>query len=578
VIIVAAPLLFTRSGFGVDFTNYLWIVWVASKSLAQYGHLNYFINTTTIGIFYPWFAFDGGTLYGIAGGASDLVGDHAVVGFIGVTMLAIGGAYGGTLWLARQLGVRRLIAHAPALAVVTSAYYITNLYGRGEWPEFIATSVIPPLIASGVHLARARAWRPLPIAIFVASAVVFTGSHNITLLWGTTVAAGTLIVLWIAQGAPRDLPYRRLGMLCGLGLTSTLVNAWFLLPDVAYGRYLIVGSPPTSSIWPETSEFNTPSVLFDPLRQVPAGSGTPALYVQAPVWFLAWGLVALALLLWRRPIAGALRRALVAMCVVIALLLAMMTIGSFWDYVSFPFNEIQFPYRLGSYLFFAVAGLVLVGVLALQRIADAGGSRLLVRGLRSGLALVCTISLSLCIWQQWVPNTLFTISYKNREDALRSVDVLPRSWYDAGIYRDGHAPTLEVPPGRALLLDPHSVRNGRFDALVNVPPGPEPIRTNIGSGDYITHISGLQRLGRDPLGYTVVRRPNGGSGPVHVVVEAAHGALIKLSQALSIVAICAIALVLLFTGLRTRRARRSTRVALPDVHERAPSETSASAV
>jgi hypothetical protein len=40
---------------------------------------------------------------------------------------------------------------APALAVVTSAYYVTDLYGRGAWPEFMATSAMAPLLA--VHIA-----------------------------------------------------------------------------------------------------------------------------------------------------------------------------------------------------------------------------------------------------------------------------------------------------------------------------------------------------------------------------------------------------------------------------------------
>src|ERR1700684_4259907 len=38
VLLVAAPMLFTKSGFAVDFTNHLWLTWVAGKALAQAGH------------------------------------------------------------------------------------------------------------------------------------------------------------------------------------------------------------------------------------------------------------------------------------------------------------------------------------------------------------------------------------------------------------------------------------------------------------------------------------------------------------------------------------------------------------
>src|SRR5262249_42306499 len=151
----------------VDFTNHLWLVWVAGKAFVQAGHPTYFINTTTQGVFNPWFAFYGGTLYMITGAISELLGGHPVIAYVGVTMLAIAGCYLGTLCPARQFGLRGWIAHAPALAVVTSAYYITNLYGRGAWPEFVAVSSIPPLIASGVWLTRSPAWRPWPVLAFV---------------------------------------------------------------------------------------------------------------------------------------------------------------------------------------------------------------------------------------------------------------------------------------------------------------------------------------------------------------------------------------------------------------------------
>ncbi len=35
VILVAAPLLFTRSGFALDFTNSLWLAWAAGKEPSQ---------------------------------------------------------------------------------------------------------------------------------------------------------------------------------------------------------------------------------------------------------------------------------------------------------------------------------------------------------------------------------------------------------------------------------------------------------------------------------------------------------------------------------------------------------------
>ena len=560
---VAAPLLFTRSGFALDFTNHLWLVWAAGRALVESGHPSYFINTTTQGVFNPWFAFYGGTLYMTTGAISELFGGHPVIAYVGVTVLAIAGAYAGTLWLGRQFGLRGWIAHAPALTVVTSAYYITNLYGRGAWAELIAASSIPPLLASGVHLIRVPAWRPWPVLVFVVSAVFFTGSHNVTLLWGTTIAVIALLVLWISLGCPRRLPYRRLAMVAGLGLTATLINSWFLVTDIAHaGDVKAHVAFSSSTVASFTSMFDTPAVVLDPLRQVPARSTTPALYVQAPDWFLIWGLLAGLLLLGTRSTSRGLRRAWAAATIVVALLLGMIMLKPFWEHLPKPFTQIQFPYRLDTFVVYAVAGLVLVGALALQRSANERPQRA-TRPLLLALLVVIAVSFGLSQWQEWVP----TVSVlKNRAEALVSPNILPRSWYDGGSYLDSSAPIVVAPPGRTLTIPPSQVQGDRFAAWMQVPAGRQPTQTNIAGGDYLVRIVGLEWLGRGPNGYAVVRRPNDGSGPVRVTVETASSRAVKLGWALSILAILGIVAVLIVTGARARRATRSIPAEHSDTH------------
>jgi len=540
VLVVAAPLLLTSSGFAGDFTNHLWAVWTAGRNLVHAGHPSYFINAEGLGVFYPFFAFYGGTLYAITGALAELTGDP-VKTFVAVTVLAVAGSYAGMLWLGRELGLKGWTAHAPALVVVTSAYYITNLYGRAAWPEFMATAALSPLIASGVYLARAKQWRVWPVLVFVVSTVIFTGSHNITLIWGSTMIALALLIVWFAFGAPRQLPYRRLAEVGGLGMVAVLVNAWFLLPDIAYGKNVVIGGAGsgTSAVF-----FNTPNVLLYPLRLVPSLSTTRALYVQAPDWFLAWGLVAGALLLLaRRPASRRLRRAWIAMAVLVALVMGLIMVEPVLNAAPFPFSEIQFAYRLGSYLTYAVAGLVLVGAMALARTTSLHSQRA-TKGLRFALAGVCIISFSLCVWQLWVPSTLTPNSYKDRGEALASVNVLPHSWYDLESYRDANTPPATASPGRVLIIEPNWVQGDRFDGWMEVPPGPAPIQTNISAGGYFVHISGLERVGRGYADYAVVRRVDGGTGPVHVVVETTHSLLIGLARALSILATLIILVIL----------------------------------
>ncbi len=555
VVLIAAPMLFTSSGFAVDFTNHLWLIWAAGHALVQSGHPSYFLNATGMGVFYPWFAFYGGTLYMIVGGISEIIGGHPILAYVGVTTLAIAGSYLGMIWLARELGLRGWMSHAPALAVVTSAYYITNLYGRGAWTEFMATAVIAPLLASGVHLVRASSWRPWPILVFVVSAVIFTGSHNITLLWGSTVAILASVIMWLALGRPRQLPTRRLAMLGGLGAASVAVNAWYLLPDIGYAHDVRAHAEALAAA--SASFFDTPAILLDPLRKVPVESTTPALFVQVPVWFLVWGLVAGGLLLWRRRSHDRLRGAWIGITILVGVLLGMIMFTGLWSVMPFPFDEIQFPYRLGSYVFYAVSGLALVGALALQRAATEGRADRMIRGLRLGLAAVCAVSVGLCVWQQWVPNTLFREwSYLNRREALVSVNKVPRTWYDPGSYDDNEARVVSVPSGRSLNIDPSQVHGDRFAAWMHVPSGLAPIQTNIAGGSYLVHLSGLTWVGRDQYGYAVVRRETAGSGPVHVVVETTSSAALALGWAISIMAILAIFAILAWASVQSLRARR----------------------
>ncbi|HEY2767479.1 MAG TPA: hypothetical protein VGI76_04440 [Solirubrobacteraceae bacterium] len=558
VFTVCAPILLTRSGFAKDFTNSLWMAWVAGKALVQAGHPGFFVNTTTLGVFYPLFAFYGGPLYAYTGAASELLGGHAEIAFICATMLAILGVYGGILWLGREFGLRGLAAHAPALAALTSAYYMTNLYGRGDWTEFMVTSSLAPLAASGVYLARTGRWHPLPMAIFIASVVLLTAGHNITLLWGTTLGVATLLLVWIAQGASRSLPFGRLAVLGGLGLIGALINAWYLIPDIAYASKVAVAhSQPTStSIWTTMKGFNLPDVVLYPFRRVPSESTTPALYVQAPDWFLAWGLAAAALLLWRPAVGGALRRVWVCVGMLIVLIFGMMFVRQFWQFVHYPFNEIQAPYRLGTYLFYAVAGLVLIAALALQRAEACGCSKVVLGGLRIGLVGAVAMSLALCLWQLWVPHTRSGGSYANRSAALASATTMPTSWYTVGDYVDWQARTVAVPANRTLFLPPSAVQGDRFDALMNVPPGSQPIQTNIAGGSYLVHIAGLQLVGRNSEDLAIVKRIDGGSGPVRVVVETAHGAPIEAGRVISALALLVTIIILGCAAMRPVWVRR----------------------
>jgi hypothetical protein len=551
LLVVTGPLLFTRNGFASDFTNHLWLTWVAARGLARTWHPEYFINAPGLGTFYPHFAFYGGPLDNLTGALTDALGGHPVPGFLVMTVLGVLGCYLGIVWLGRQFGLAGWMAHVPALTAITAAYYVTELYGRGGWTELMATSAIAPMFASGLHLVRSPRWRPGSVVVFAASVVIFTGSHPITLLWGTLISALDLLIIWLALGLPRRLPYRRLVRVALLGVASTAINAWALVPGLLYTSD-VVASNTRPTTWRETSVLNSVGVQLNPFRFVPRQMGKAAFYLESPVWFLGWGLLVGVLLLRRDRSLGRLRRVWFAALLAVALPLGLILYGPIWKHIHYPFDQIQFPYRLGTYVLYGAAGLVLVGALTLQRSAHARSQPLLA-ALRGGLVLVVAVSVGLCLWQDWIPESRGSISYANRGHALVSPNSVPRSWYDPGVYRDVQAPVVSAAENRVLIIEPDLIRGDRFAEWLTPPPGPEPIQTNIGGGAYLVHISGLQRIGRNPEGYTVVRRPDGGRGPVRVVIETAHTLPLELGWVLSLLAIAAVAGVILFTGVRTLR-------------------------
>ena len=402
VAVMASPILITNRGLNGDVTNTMWMGTAMSHSLAHGLPPTFFTSThSTItsttthgGVFYPLFVFYGGPFYVCLGVLILLLGGSAPAAFAVLVTLAFSAAYGGAIWISRQCGLRSWLSYVPGVVVVTAPYYLTDLYGRGDIPEFVCLSMIPLIVASATHLVRTRSWTPGPTALLIVSVIVFTGSHNISLLWDTLIGVTTLVVLG-AMLRPSALPMKRLCGVAGLIILATMVNGWYLLPDAVLSRTTLAATSKGLS----ATFFDSLGLLFNPLRAVPSQSTTPALYVQAPVWFLVWSL-GCGVLLGGKSSFATLRKAWTALAVVLVAVIALAIDTQLWKFLPAELQVIQFPYRLNGYVLLLIAALVLVSLLALQHELSRGErSNLVSMSLVASLVAVIAISTSLGVWQ-----------------------------------------------------------------------------------------------------------------------------------------------------------------------------------
>jgi hypothetical protein len=361
--LLARPMVIGRTFVGWDWYSHQWYIWHQAGSLKATGLPSLFAHDPSA-VFISHYAFYGGTLYTLAGVVTVIVGD-AGTAMVLVLIGAFAAAYAGWFWLARQAGVTTWAAHAPAVLFVTAPYYLAMVYSTGGFAEFIAISMIPLLIASTFAVLRAERLRAGPAALLAISAMLFTGSHNIALLWGSTVLAILGVALFaVIPALRRTLSRRGVTRVALIAVPAVMVNGWFLLPDVVYQSHTNIAAFTEMA----KEQLGIAMYLVQPSKLWSLGRATawpnvPHHALQLPVLGFAWILVGLALARasWRT---SWFRGVLVLVAAIAALYLLMTRFSLLWGLPK-PYNNVQFSYRLESYILLAFAGAV-VGVLALM--------------------------------------------------------------------------------------------------------------------------------------------------------------------------------------------------------------------
>jgi hypothetical protein len=541
-----APVFFSGRTLGPDWTNHLWLVSVQSDAISN-GGPTLFAHSDAFGVFYPFFAFYGGTLYAIAGALSAALGGQPLIAYVVMWFFGLLMAYGGMLWLSFQAGLRGWQAHAAPVVVVTAAYYMTNAYQRGTWPELMAVSAIPLLLASAVSILRAPRVAFGPAAAFVVATIVFTGSHNITLLWGT-IAIGALALVAVATvPSLRRFPRRQVLALLGLGALGVAVSAWFLLPDLAYSNRTLISGPRNSLSFVAIDWFATPGNVFSLWRHTtPVFAPKYALYTQLPLLVLVWAVVAGGFSLKAKVNARVLQVA-AGLVAVIVLFGALLMLKEPWRHMPRPLTLIQFTFRLESYIIIALGLLIAVLLRATNLWRDR--SPRIARALELALVVALVFGFGQAVWQSWGPGT--SSGGSTRAQATHDPQQSPPGWTASTDYRDRSAKVFGGPP--PLDFDPKATKGDRVTITVT---GTGARATNVPSGPYLAKVSGARELGRTPEGFQVVQPVAHGNGPIKLGVEPALTAPVVLGRWISIAALVALLGLALAGAYRALAGRR----------------------
>jgi hypothetical protein len=361
LVLLTWTLLTDASRLGNDFWPDTWFIAQQAEALRHGGGPSLFAHSNWA-VFYPVFAFYGGTLFTFAGAIAVVVGS-AVAAQVIVYILALAAAYGGWLWLARLAGLRSWPAHVPAILYVTAPYVLTNLYVRQDLAEVVATAAIPPLLASALSILRSDVLRAGPAAALAASTVSLGGSHNLTLLWGVTILGIAGLAVGLAVPAARRLLTMR-GVLrvLAVAVPAMAVNAWYLLPDLAYHADTVIFA--RIDEWKAMLRGPNPAGsakhLFALGRPDVLGTGLTA---TLPVLAIAWVLVAAALARpsWR----AAWARTLAILSLVTVMVLILMLRPKLLLVLPDPWLMIQFSFRLETFVLFGICGAVIAALVLL---------------------------------------------------------------------------------------------------------------------------------------------------------------------------------------------------------------------
>jgi hypothetical protein len=528
-----------------DWLMHEWYIWHQEGSLRARGLPSLFAHDTS-GVFDPHFAFYAANLYTISAAIALVVGHHAA--YLITWFLAFAMAYGAWFWLARQAGLGPWVSHVPGTLFVTSTWYIGAAYVLGSWPQAVALGALLLGIAAAFSILRADRLRPLPALAFAVAVALYTGSHNLTLVWATTVLLIVASVAFVVIPSLRSLITRQgLLRLAVLAIPAVLVNAWFLLPSIAYQSDTLIASKVAVAhqMLRDTMDGATAQHLFS-LGRERVTPGLPRYAVQLPL--LATGWIVAGLLIARpRRSSPWLRTALLLLVVAVATWV-LMTQASLILGLPHPYDMLQNIFRLAAYINLAIGG-ALISTLVLVR--RAGPRRQLWVWVTAGIVVVSVVQARqqtrdpLPAGQFWTAVPYLTSA--PRPATTDYTDTTPALY----------TPTPDRPLKNVRFSYAAAERAERAEVTVNAQPG-DFVSSNLKVSPKFVHIDGASIVARSDVGNAFLEiAPDAKPGAAHIVVTTAHPWPVVLGRILTLLGLLGLAGIGVALLLRERRHRRS---------------------
>jgi hypothetical protein len=541
------PMASTNLTYPSDWVNHLWLVEHSAESLRLRHHPSLYTNDSD-NVLYPYLAFYGATTYALLGALALVIGS-AHSAYVAGYALAFLMAYGGWFWLGRIAGLGRWTAQLPAIVAVTAPFLIGMMYDRGAGAEFFAVSSISLLVASTVSVLRADRLRAGPASALAVSVLVFSGTHNLTAVWGGTMLAIVTVALGVAVPSIRQLVTRR-GLLrvLGVAIPALLVNAWFLMPDAAYQADTIIVAwlPRWIATLHTTFGLVAPSALFQVFGDgADPRDGNPAnIHTALPVLAMGWVVVAAVLVMpqWRR--SAAVRVLLVLGVLAVAIWVLMTNLGLVLA-LPRPYIYLQFAFRIESEVLLAVVGATLAGLVAL-RATDSHASRW-----AWVLVPVAAVSLVAAVVQA---------NGAAATPTPRPFYALKTSGPHILDYSNGRIPLVAAPAFPELRFSPADAdASGRVTATVAAGPGSY-VRSNLSASPQFVDVDGAHIVANTIDDGAILQIDADATPGVQTITASeAHPWPVRLGRVLSLLGLLGLAANAAVVARRSwRRRRRAT--------------------